>query len=129
MIAAEAIARSSGVNTDAVNYLAQVRSRAYWESDMATIEAELSGLGTDAFVQEVWKERHKELVFEFKTWFDIVRTGQFPVADAPGSISFVNAVGHTTERGKQIEAKHMLLPLPGPELQRNPSLGTDNNGY
>jgi hypothetical protein len=129
LIAAEAIARSSGVTPDAINYLAQVRARAYWESDIATVEADLSGLGTEAFVEEVWKERHRELVFEFKTWFDIVRTGQFPVADAPGSISFVNAVGHTTERGKQIEEKHMLLPLPGPELQRNPSLGTDNNGY
>jgi hypothetical protein len=129
LIAAEAMARSNGVSADAVNYLAQVRSRAYWETDLADIEASLSGLGTEAFVEEVWKERHRELVFEFRTWFDIVRTGQFPVADAPGSISFVSAVGHTTERGKSIEQKHMLLPLPGPELQRNPSLGTDNNGY
>lgn len=129
LIAAEAIARSSGVNADAVDYLAQVRSRAYWNTDPATISSELSALGTDAFVEEVWKERHRELVFEFRNWFDIVRTRQFPVADAPGSISFVSAVGHTTEQGKQIEEKHMLLPLPGPELQRNPSLGSDNNGY
>ncbi|MUH38227.1 RagB/SusD family nutrient uptake outer membrane protein [Zobellia amurskyensis] len=129
LIAAEAVAMSSGVNADAVDYLAQVRSRAYWMQDSATISAELSGLGTDAFVEEVWKERHRELVFEFKNWFDIVRTGQFPVADAPGTISFVNAVGHTTEQGKQIEQKHLLLPLPGPELQRNPALGTENNGY
>ncbi|CAM4239854.1 RagB/SusD family nutrient uptake outer membrane protein [Zobellia roscoffensis] len=129
LIAAEAIAMSSGANANAVDYLTQVRSRAYWMSDAAVISSELSGLSTDAFVKEVWKERHRELVFEFRTWFDIVRTGQFPVSDAPGSISFVNAVGHTTEQGKQIEEKHMLLPLPGPELQRNPSLGNDNNGY
>lgn len=129
LIAAEAMAKANGVNADAVNYLAQVRARAYWETDLVDIEAELTGLGTDAFVEEVWKERHRELVFEFKNWFDIIRTGQFPVAVSPGSISFVNAVGHTTEQGKQIEQKHMLLPLPGPELQRNPSLGTENNGY
>ncbi len=129
LIAAEAIAMSSGVNANAVDYLAQVRGRAYWTTDATTITSELSGLGTDAFVEEVWKERHRELVFEFRNWFDIVRTGQFPVADAPGTISFVAAVGHTTENGKQIQQKHMLLPLPGPELQRNPSLGSDNNGY
>ena len=129
LIAAESIARSAGVTAEAVNYLAQVRARAYWQTDMTTIESELSGLGTDAFVQEVWKERHRELVFEFQTWFDIVRTGQFPMAGSPGNVTFVNAVGHTTSQGKQIEQKHMLLPLPAPEMQRNPSLGTDNNGY
>lgn len=129
LIAAEAIARSAGITAEAVNYLAQVRARAYWQADMASIEAELSALGTDAFIEEVWKERHRELVFEFQTWFDIVRTGQFPVATSPGEVSFVSAVGHTTGQGKQIEQKHMLLPLPGPEIQRNPALGTENNGY
>lgn len=129
LIAAEAIARSEGVTGEAADYLTQVRSRAYWETDAATILSDLSGLGTDAFVEEVWKERHRELVFEFQNWFDIVRTGQFPVASSPGEISFVPAVGHTTSQDQQIEEKHMLLPLPGPEIQRNPSLGTDNNGY
>lgn len=129
LIAAEAIAKSSGVTGDAVNYLAQVRARAYWDTDMETITGNLSGLGVNEFVEEVWTERHRELVFEFQNWFDIVRTRKFPVASSPGVVDFVEVIGHTTDQGKQIEEKHMLLPLPEPEIQRNPSLGTDNNGY
>ncbi|PIF00032.1 MAG: RagB/SusD family nutrient uptake outer membrane protein [Maribacter sp.] len=129
LIGAEAIAQSSGVTAEAVNYLAQVRARAYWQSDISTIETSLSGLGVNEFVEEVWKERHRELVFEFQNWNDIVRTRKIPVANTPGEITFVDAVGFVTSQDKQIEQKHMLLPLPGPELQRNPSLGTDNNGY
>ncbi|MCM4167289.1 SusD-like protein P2 [Arenibacter antarcticus] len=129
LIAAEAIAKSSGVTSDAVNYLAQVRGRAYWDTDIVTINQTLTGLSVDRFVEEVWLERHKELVFEFQNWFDIVRTRKFPVASSPGVVNFVNAVGHITDQGKQIEEKHMLLPLPEPEIQRNPSLGTENNGY
>lgn len=129
LIAAEALAMSSGVTGEAVSYLAQVRGRAYWETDMIEIEAALSGLSPNAFVEEVWKERHRELVFEFQTWFDIIRTRKFPVATTPGDVSFVDAVGHITSQGKAIEQKHMLMPLPGPEMERNPSLGSENNGY
>ncbi len=129
LIGAEAIAKSTGVTSEAVNYLAQVRGRAYWKTDMAAMELSLSGLGVDEFVEEVWVERHRELVFEFQNWFDIVRTRKFPVATSPGVVKFVDVIGHVTEQGKTIEEKHMLLPLPEPEIQRNPSLGTDNNGY
>ncbi|WP_026815171.1 RagB/SusD family nutrient uptake outer membrane protein [Arenibacter certesii] len=129
LIAAEAITKSSGVNADAVNYLSQVRGRAYWNTDITTINQSLSGLDVNEFVEEVWVERHRELVFEFQNWFDIVRTRKFPVTSSPGVVSFVNAVGHVTSQGKVIEEKHMLLPLPEQEIQRNPSLGTDNNGY
>jgi hypothetical protein len=129
LIAAEAIAQSEGVTTDAVDYLAEVRGRAYWETDMADIKAALTGLTVSDFVEEVWTERHRELVFEFQTWFDVIRTRKFPVANTPGNVSYVDAVGHVTSQGKAIEQKHMLMPLPDPEMQRNPALGTDNNGY
>ena len=129
LIAAEAIAKSEGVTANAVDYLAQVRGRAYWQTDISTVKTSLSGLAVETFVQEVWAERHRELVFEFQTWFDIVRTRKFPVAGTPGKVSFVDAIGHRTSRGKAIESKHMLLPLPVNEIQRNPKLGTDNNGY
>ncbi|NKI27065.1 RagB/SusD family nutrient uptake outer membrane protein [Arenibacter sp. 6A1] len=129
LIAAEAIAKSTGVNTNAIDYLSQVRARAYWKTDINDIKLSVSTLSTQQFVEEVWLERHRELVFEFQNWFDIVRTRKFPVANAPGEVSFVEVIGHITSQGKQIEEKHLLLPLPGPEMQRNPSLGTDNNGY
>lgn len=130
LIAAEAIVQSSGnVTSEAVDLLALVRGRAYWKTDNADIVSSLTALDAENFVNEVWIERHRELVFEFQNWFDIVRTRKFPVASSPGVVSFVDVVGHVTSQGKAIESKHLLMPLPDSELQRNPSLGTDNNGY
>ena len=130
LLAAEAIAQSEGVTAEAVNYLAQVRSRAYWKQDMATIEQELSGLSTEAFVQEVWKERYRELVFDFKLWFDMTRTRTYPLTSEAGNgdITFVNLVGQENTWGQTFQDKHLLLPIPDRELQRNPQL-VQNTGY
>lgn len=131
LIAAEAIARSEGVTAEAVDYLAQVRGRAYWQQDISTIKNELSALSVDEFVEEVWEERYRELVFEFKLWWDIVRTRKYPQTSANGNgeITFVDFVGQTNPWGKTFEEKHLLFPIPDPEIQRNPGLGEDNNGY
>ncbi|WP_020530400.1 RagB/SusD family nutrient uptake outer membrane protein [Flexithrix dorotheae] len=130
LIAAEAIAKSEGVTAEAVDYLTQVRKRAYWELDEATIKSELSGLSADEFIEEVWKERYRELVFDFKLWFDMVRTRKYPKTSETGNgeIDFVNFVGQANTWGKTFETKHLLLPLPERELQRNPSL-KQNEGY
>ncbi|MEN7548488.1 RagB/SusD family nutrient uptake outer membrane protein [Rapidithrix thailandica] len=130
LIAAEAVAKSEGVTAEAVDYLAQVRSRAYWKMDKADIVNHLSGLTVDEFVEEVWKERYRELVFDFKLWFDIARTRKFPTSteNGNGAISFVDFVGQSNSWGKTFEAKHLLLPLPERELQRNPNL-IQNEGY
>jgi starch-binding outer membrane protein, SusD/RagB family len=131
LIAAEAIAQSEGVTAEAVGYLSQVRSRAYWKTPEALITAQLTALPAPSFVEEVWKERYRELVFEFKLWFDIVRTRKFPQTNPnnPGQISFVNVIGQTNHWGKIFEEKHMLLPISDAERQRNPSLGAQNPGY
>jgi hypothetical protein len=131
LIAAEAIAKSEGVTGEAVNYLAQVKDRAYWKKDISEIKIELSGLSADQFVEQVWSERYRELVFEFSLWFDIQRTRKFPVTseNSNGQISYVNVVGQTNQWGRTIEEKHLLFPLPVTELQRNPSLGGNNPGY
>lgn len=130
LIAAEAIARSEGVTEEAVGYLADVRSRAYWETDRAVIVAELAGLSPDAFVEEVWKERIRELVLEYRIWSDVQRTRQFPVPSqtTDGDIEFVNVIGHQTVWGSTIEEKHLLFPISENERQRNPNL-TQNPGY
>lgn len=128
LTAAEAIAMSEGVTPEAVDYLAQVRGRAYWEEDIDQIKAELGTLSAEDFVEEVWKERYRELVFEFKLWFDIIRTRKFPVTEN-GEINFEDLVGQTNSWGKSFETKHLLFPLPEPERQRNPSLGPQNPGY
>ncbi len=130
LIAAEGIARSEGVTAEAVDYLTQVRSRAYWQQDAAAISQELSGLSVDAFVEEVWKERYRELVFDFKLWYDMVRTRTYPLSseDGSGDIQFVPLVGQENTWGQTFQEQHLLLPLPDRELQRNPEI-SQNNGY
>jgi starch-binding outer membrane protein, SusD/RagB family len=130
LIAAEAIARSEGVTSEAVNYLADVRDRAYWQTDRSDIVAELSGLPVQEFVEEVWKERIRELALEFKIWGDIQRTRQYPVAleTNPGEVEFVDVIGQTNNRGVTFQERHLLLPLSNDEMQRNPNL-TQNPGY
>lgn len=129
LIAAESIAQTSGVTSEAVQYLTDVRSRGYWQTDRSEIETELSGLSKDEFIQEVWKERLRELPLIFKTWSDIQRTRLFPVTDAsnPGEVTFVNVIGHTNPFGATYEEKHMLLPIATRVRDRNPSLSS--NGY
>lgn len=130
LIAAEAIARSEGVTAEAVEYLADVRDRAYWETDRATIEASLSGLSDQQFVEEVWKERYRELALDFKVWSDIQRTRQYPVtsSDNPGEVNFVDVIGANNNWGQTFQDFHLLYPIPDEEMQRNENL-IQNPGY
>ncbi len=130
LIAAEAIAQSEGVTDEAIGYLADVRARAYWQTDRSAIEAELTGLSVDAFVEEVWKERLRELALEYKIWSDVQRTRMFPVTSEAnkGEVSFENVVGHTTVWNKTFQEGHLLFPISENERQRNPNL-TQNTGY
>ena len=110
--------------------LAKVRERAYWNENPETIRASLSGLSEEAFVEEVLKERIRELAFEFQIWFDVMRTRKFPVPseNQPGQISFIDAVGATNNFGGVISETDLLMPIPEIEMQRNPAL-TQNPGY
>lgn len=130
LIAAEAIARSEGVTSEAVNYLADVRARAYWQTDRSDIVSALTGLSTQDFVEEVWKERLRELPLEVRTWSDIQRTRLYPVTSAasPGEVDFVNVIGQSNNWGQTFQEHHLLLPIPQNELHRNPEL-TQNPGY
>lgn len=128
LIAAEAIARSEGVTAEAIDYLAQVRGRAYWQHTTEQVKAGLANLSTQQFVEEVWKERLRELIFEFHIWFDIQRTRQFPVTGSNGQVSFTNVIGQRNSFGATYADRHLLYPLPDEELQRNPAL-VQNPGY
>lgn len=129
LIAAEAIAQSTGVTGEAVQYLVDVRSRAYWKTDKSQIKSELSGLSKEQFIEEVWKERLRELPFIFKTWSDIQRTHLYPVTSAvnPGEVNFVDVIGHTNPYGATYQEKHMLLPIATQVKDRNPEI--TGNGY
>lgn len=129
LIAAEAIAQTEGVTSEAVQYLTDVRSRGYWQTERSQIESELAGLSKTQFVQEVWKERLRELPLIFKTWSDIQRTRLFPVTQVsnPGEVTFVEVIGHTNPFGATYQEKHMLLPISTRVRDRNPALTP--NGY
>src|SRR5690606_33942040 len=128
LVAAEAIAQSEGVTAEAIDYLAQVRSRAYWKQTIAQVKGDLAGLNPQQFVEEVWKERLRELIFEFHIWFDIQRTRQFPLTGDNGQIDFVDVVGQENSFGATYSEDNLLFPIPDDELQRNPALDP-NPGY
>lgn len=131
LIAAESIAQSAGVTAEAANCLAEIKARANMEGkSVATMAAELQGLSKEAFIEECWKERLRELPFDFKIWDDCVRTQKFPVISetTKGDVTFVNLVGAKNASGYTIKDSDMLWPISPDEIQRNPNL-TQNPGY
>ncbi|PVH26194.1 RagB/SusD family nutrient uptake outer membrane protein [Sphingobacterium corticibacter] len=124
LIAAEVKARATGVAT-AAGHLAEVRARASTTGEtVAEITAQLQGLSVDQFVQEVWKERLRELPLEFKMWDDCLRTGMFPNISATnrGQVTFQPLVGAANGSGATFKQSDLVYPISMDELQRNPNL-------
>ncbi|WP_454881796.1 RagB/SusD family nutrient uptake outer membrane protein [Sphingobacterium detergens] len=131
LIAAEGIAKSTGVSAEAAGYLAQVKARANTEGkSVATFTAELQTLSADNFVKECWKERLREFPLEFKMWDDILRTKMFPVISTTeaGKIDFVPLIGAKNASGATFKETDLLWPISPDEIQRNNKL-TQNPGY
>lgn len=129
LIAAEAIARSEGVTSEAVDYLSQVRSRAYVKKTVDELKRELSSLSCEQFVEEIWAERIREFLFEYKIWNDIQRTRRYPtLGNSKGEVNFVDFVGAESPMGAIYKEHNLLFPIPFYEIQRNPSL-EQNPGY
>ena len=162
LFAAEAIARTpEGVSAQAIDALATIRARAYVlgafpdmtkaELDAVTaaqiaaalpgvkaeIVAELTGLTPDEFVREVWLERYRELVFEYKEWNMIQRTRMYPKTNPMdnsvpvGTAQFVDitTVGTDFSLGRNFSVDNLLWPIPEIQIQRNPLLLPNNPGY
>ena len=146
LFAAEAIAQAEGVNAQAIDALATIRARAYeWGYDeadresgkpKADIVAALTGLTKDQFIEQVWLERYREFVFEFKEWNLIQRTRKYPKTNAMdasipvGTAQFVDitTVGTDFSGTKKFTIDKLLWPFPLTQVQRNPNL-TQNPGY
>ncbi|MBO0951391.1 RagB/SusD family nutrient uptake outer membrane protein [Fibrella sp. HMF5405] len=79
------------------------------------------------FREAVWRERWHELCYEQITWFDMIRLRKVYNETTNGFDNFVGHINLSTN--KTLEAKHLLLPLPRPELLNNPNLGPQNPGY
>lgn len=107
-------------DANAYGYLNAIRSRANLPA--------LSGLTQDQFRQAVWRERNHELCFENQTWFDMVRTRK--VYDSKNNI-FVSMAGYTFPAGgnKTLQSKNYLFPIPQAEMDANPNLAPNNQGY
>ncbi|HSI75974.1 MAG TPA: RagB/SusD family nutrient uptake outer membrane protein [Lunatimonas sp.] len=100
---AEAMAELGYPNTDAVDLLNEVRSRAGLDPIMpATLQD---------FRTAIYKERRLELSYEGHEWFDLVRTDRLA------------SVMGITDPNKSI------LPVPAGEILRNPNLAPQNPGY
>jgi len=138
LFAAEAIAQAEGVNAQAVDALATIRARAYEFGDVskATIESQLSGLSKEQFIEQVWLERYRELVFEWKDWNLIQRTRKYPKTNPMdssiplGTAQFVDITTVSTgfSGSKMFTVNNLLWPFALQQTQRNSNL-TQNPGY
>lgn len=130
LIAAEAIAQTTGVTAEAAGYLAQIKARAsLTDKTVAAYQAELMTLNKEAFIEEVWIERLREFPLEFKIWDDILRTRRYPQFSAnKGEVTFRNVVGASNNWGMTFDENDLLWPLSANEMQRNPEL-VQNPGY
>lgn len=129
--AAESIAQSQGVTSEAAGYLAQVKARANMEGKTASeIASSLQGMNKQTFIEECWKERLREFPLEMKIWDDCLRTGKFPniSATTKGEVQFVDLIGATNGSGAIFKETDLVWPIPVEEIQRNPNL-TQNEGY
>ena len=136
--AAECIAQTEGVTAQAVDALAAIRARAYEYGGIAKNEivAQLSALSKEEFIEEVWLERYRELVFEFKDWNLIQRTRKYPKTNPMdnsipvGTAQFVDVttVGTDFSIGKLFSVNNLLWPVPISQMQLNPNL-VQNPGY
>ena len=112
---------NGGPNQAAVNALKQIRDRAQLSTPT------LAEFDQASFREAVWRERWHELAFEMKIWFDMVRLRKVYNNITGG---FDNFVGHVNLNSNQaLQEKHLLFPIPGPELINNPNLSTQNPGY
>jgi hypothetical protein len=121
LIYAEAQNEVGGPTQAAYDALKRIRDRA-----QLTTPA-LGTFNANSFRELVWKERWYELCYEQITWFDMVRLRKAFNENTKGFDEFV---GHTNLSSNQkLQQKHLLLPLPIPEMQNNPNLKPQNPGY
>ena len=100
-----------GQTQQAEEFINRVRNR-------AGLDDIQPGLTQAAFREAVLHERRMELAFEGQRWFDLIR-----VNEGQYGLEFLHSIGRNNAT-----QKHLLLPIPQIELDRNPNL-TQNPGY
>lgn len=118
---AEAQNKVGGPTQEALDALKKIRDRA------GLTTGNLSSFNQASFELAVWRERWHELCYEGVTWFDMVRLKK---AYNMTSNSFENFAGYKfPDNGPSLAEKHLLFPLPTVEMQNNPNLRPQNDGY
>jgi len=115
---AEAINESTGPTAEALEYVNQIRRRAFGKpitTPDATVD--LVGLNADQFRAAIREERKKEFVQEGQRWFDLVRWGVL-----------VSEVKKVTSKNT-VSERNNLYPIPQSERNLDPVGLPQNPGY
>lgn len=125
LMAAEALLRTNGDRSVALNYVNEIRERAYMSGKYAVagVRSDVSGKITDAELNLdfILAERQRELASELVRRTDLVRFGKF-------------TSGKTWEwkdgvrLGQDVDSKYNMFPIPDSEITNNPDL-VQNTGY
>src|SRR3989441_3133999 len=114
LIAAEALLRD-GRPTEALPYINAVRRRAAIPGQESAMELTVGQLTLD----EILNERARELAGEMMRWFDLVRTHTL--------VARVKA--YNSDGGPNIQAFHVLRPIPQTQIDRTTTPFPQNPGY
>lgn len=124
---AEALNETEGVPPAAsVELVNQVRRRAFGLSILGSDKTKdlplQKTITKEAFREAIFLERRLEFAFEGHRWFDLVRTGRFVTV-------MNNHVKTYFNNSYKIEFYQQLFPVPQRELDINPLLKPNNDGY
>ncbi len=127
LMAAEAILRgASGSRQEALNYVNEIRERAYMSGKYAAsgVKSSVSGDITDAqlTLSFILAERQRELASELVRRTDLVRYGMFTKG--------YNWDWKNAQRlGADVDDKYNIYPIPESEITNNPNLKQNVQGY
>lgn len=108
---------------EAIEYVNQIRRRAFGLPIYGVSERDLPISQTEdqyTFREAIQHERRLELAFEGHRWFDLVRTDTYQAV--------MNSHFGSSSPYK-VEAYHKLFPVPQQEIDINPLLKPNNEGY
>ena len=117
---AEAQNEVGGPTQEAYNAFKRIRDRAQLTTP------ELGTYSPTSFREAIWRERWHELCYEQITWFDMVRLRKVYNETTNGFDEFVGHINRSSNR--PLETKHLLFPIPVPEIRNNTNI-TQNPDY
>lgn len=136
LLAAEAILLSGGNPTEAINLINEVRGRARdWANDLGLAnppeDRSTGETNTDVIMQWIEDERAIELLGEEQMrWFDLKRWDARGYKDLSSWGGGIEHFSTDFEGAFQFEyPRHLLLPIPQAEVDRNSAITENNPGY